>query len=92
MVAEPYVEVNREDAARMGLTAGQRVTLRSARGSVVREVRVNGRCPAGVCYTPDNLGRPRMNAILGWDEPFPSVTLEPAPEPVAADVVAEAGD
>ncbi len=95
MVAEPYVEVNREDAARMGLTAGQRVSLRTGRGSVVRQVRVNGRCPVGVCYTPDNLGRPRINAVLDWADPFPSVALEPAPEPVAADVAAgaaEAGD
>jgi predicted molibdopterin-dependent oxidoreductase YjgC len=92
MVPEPYVEVNREDAARLGLSAGQAVLLRSARGSVRRVVRVNGRCPAGVCYTPDNLGRPRVNAILSWGEPLPAVTLEPAPEPVAAVETAEAGD
>jgi hypothetical protein len=80
----------------MGLAAGQRVSLRTGRGSVVRQVRVNGRCPVGVCYTPDNLGRPRINAILDWADPFPSVTLEPAPEPVAATAgaagAAEAGD
>jgi len=94
MVPQPYVEVNRQDAARLGLTEGQRVTLTAARGSVERLVRVNGRCPAGVCYTPDNVGRPRVNTILDWNEPWPTVTLEPAREAVAAEaaIAAEAGD
>jgi formate dehydrogenase alpha subunit len=94
MVPEPYVEVNGEDAARLGLQEGQLVTLGTARGAVERRLRVNGRCPPGVCYTPDNIGRPRVNAILDWAEPWPRVTLEPAREPVmaSADGPAETGD
>ncbi len=92
MVPEPYVEVNRQDAARLGLTEGRLVRLRTARGGVERRLRVNGRCPVGVCYTPDNLGRPRVNMILDWAQPFPTVTLEPVREGVAAEALAEAGD
>ena len=86
------MEVNREDAARLGLREGQPVLLRTPRGSVQREARVNGRCPPGVCYTPDNIGRPRVNALLDWEQPLAVVTLEPAPVPVLGDVPAGAGD
>lgn len=92
MVPEPYVEINRQDAARLGLTVGQMVILHTARGGVERRVRVNGRCPVGVCYTPDNLGRPRVNMILDWAQPLPAVTLEPVPQPVATAATVEAGD
>ncbi|HEX2515837.1 MAG TPA: molybdopterin dinucleotide binding domain-containing protein, partial [Chloroflexota bacterium] len=92
LVPPAYVEVNREDAARLGLREGQPVLLRTPRGSVQREARVNGRCPPGVCYTPDNIGRPRVNALLDWEQPLAVVTLEPAPVPVLGDVPAGAGD
>jgi formate dehydrogenase major subunit/formate dehydrogenase alpha subunit len=83
MVPEPYVELNRADAERLGLRQGQEVELRSAKGSVRRVLRVNGRCPAGVCFTPDNIGRPRVNAILDWASPTTLVHVAAVRESVA---------
>ncbi|HEX2185845.1 MAG TPA: molybdopterin dinucleotide binding domain-containing protein, partial [Chloroflexota bacterium] len=80
VVPEPYVELHHRDAERLGLAEGQLVELRTAKGSIQRLVRVNGRCPPGVCYTPDNSGRPRVNAILDWAEPYPVVQLVPVPQ------------
>ncbi|MGH2371608.1 MAG: molybdopterin oxidoreductase family protein, partial [Chloroflexota bacterium] len=87
-VPEPYVEVNRADAERLELATDQLIELRTGKGSVRRLVRINGRCPVGVCYTPDNIGRPRVNAILDWNTPLPVVQLQPVREAV----MAEAGD
>ncbi|HEV2125388.1 MAG TPA: molybdopterin-dependent oxidoreductase, partial [Chloroflexota bacterium] len=84
MVPAPYVEVNRADAERLGLVDGQFAELATERGSVTRLVRVNGRCPEGVCYTPENVGQPRVNAIMNWNTPLPTVRLTPVREPVAA--------
>ncbi|MEO6062150.1 MAG: molybdopterin-dependent oxidoreductase, partial [Thermoflexales bacterium] len=75
MVPDPYVELNSADAGRLGVAAGQTVALSTGKGSVERVVRVNRRCPEGVCFTPDNSGKPRINAILDWNEPYPRVRL-----------------
>lgn len=77
MMPEPYVELNAADAGRLGLAAGQTVALSTGKGTVERVVRVNRRCPEGTCFTPDNSGRPRINAILDWNEPNPRVRLAP---------------
>jgi anaerobic selenocysteine-containing dehydrogenase len=74
-VPGPYVEVNRSDAARLGVVSGQEVEVTSARGSVRREARVNTRCPEGVCFAPDNLGHPRINAVLDWEQPHTLVRI-----------------
>jgi NADH-quinone oxidoreductase subunit G len=83
MVPEAYVEVNQTDAARLELTQGQLVDLATDRGRIQRIVRINGRCPEGVCFTPDNIGQPRVNAILDWNAPHTKITLAPVLEPVA---------
>jgi len=77
MVPDPYVELNAADAGRLGVAAGQTVAISTGKGSVERVVRVNRRCPEGVCFTPDNSGQPRINAILDWNEPYPRVRLAP---------------
>jgi NADH-quinone oxidoreductase chain G len=92
MVPEPYVEVNRADAARLGLSDGQLVELRTPRGSLQRTVRVSGRCAAGVCFSPDNIGRPRINELLDWGTPWTRVEIVPAPAPAAVPAGVEAGD
>jgi predicted molibdopterin-dependent oxidoreductase YjgC len=87
----PYVEVNRADAQRLGLEAGQVVDVKTDRGSVQRQVRVNTRCPQGVCFAPDNLGHPRINEILDWSATATAVQLTPLPAPAAAPAAAGAG-
>ncbi len=84
---EPLVDINRTDAARLGIGNGQAVRLRTERGSVTRQARVSGRVPAGVVYTPDNLDSPRINALLDWQHEATVVQLEPV---AAAAAVTEA--
>ena len=76
-VPEAYVEVNRDDAARLGIVAGGLVEVRGPAGAVTRVARVNGRVPSGTCFAPENLGSPRINAILRWSTEVPLVTLRP---------------
>ncbi len=85
MVPSPFVELNTEDAARLGIADGQMVELSTERGSVRRIAYLNRRCPPGVCYTPDNIGEPRVNAILDWQVPQPRVRVTPAREAVVAE-------
>ena len=84
---QPLVDINRTDAARLGIGNGQTVRLRTERGSVTRQARVSGRVPAGVVYTPDNLDSPRINALLDWQHEATVVQLEPV---AAAAAVTEA--
>ena len=90
MVPEPYVELNRAHAERLGLSDGQLVRLSTAKGTIQRVARVNGRCPAGVCFSPDNLGYPRINELLDWNVPHTTVQIAAAPAPTAAAAAAGA--
>jgi NADH-quinone oxidoreductase chain G len=89
---EPLVDINRADAARLGIGHGQTVRLRTERGAVTRQARVSGRVPAGVVYTPDNLDSPRINALLDWQQEATTVQLEPVAAAAAtADAAAGGG-
>jgi predicted molibdopterin-dependent oxidoreductase YjgC len=96
MVSVPYVEVNGVDAQRLGLANGEWAEVRTDKGAVQRIVRINGRCPQGVCFCPDNLGQPRINEVLDWNvsQPMVQITAAPAPATVgaAAAEMAGAGD
>ena len=88
---EPLVDVNRTDAARLGISQGQTVRLRTERGAVSRPARISGRVPAGVVYTPDNLDSPRINALLDWQHETTTVQLEPVAMAAATADAAAAG-
>ncbi len=95
MVPDPYVELNRADAARLNVSDGQLIRLSTAKGAVGRIARVNGRCPEGVCFSPSNLGHPRLNELLDWNAPRTTVQVAAAPTPapaMAAVGAAGAGD
>jgi anaerobic selenocysteine-containing dehydrogenase len=52
----PYVELNAEDAARLGVQNGDEVVI-SGEGLEARvTARVDGRAPAGVALLPESLG------------------------------------
>ncbi len=48
----PYVEMNPEDAARLGLDDGDRVRATSRRGSIILPVRVTSRVNSGIVFMP----------------------------------------
>ncbi|HEU5318128.1 MAG TPA: NADH-quinone oxidoreductase subunit NuoG [Chloroflexota bacterium] len=78
MVPVPYVELNTADAGRLSIQDGQTVRLTTSKGSIERVARLNRRCPEGTCFSPDNVGSPRLNLILDWNDPLARVTLTPA--------------
>ena len=88
---QPLVDINRADAARLGIGNGQAVRLRTERGAVSRPARISGRVPAGVVYTPDNLDSPRINALLDWQHKTTTVQLEPVAMAAATADAAAAG-
>jgi formate dehydrogenase alpha subunit len=78
-VPEAYVEVNRDDASRLGISDGASVEVRGPAGTVTRVARVNGRVPLGTVFAPENLGTPRINAVLRWSHDVTYVTVQPVP-------------
>jgi len=51
---ESYVEINPDDASRLGITSGSKVKISSRRGSVVMKASINGRGrpPQGMVFVP----------------------------------------
>jgi nitrate reductase NapA len=51
---ESYVEINPDDAGRMGIVNGAKVKISSRRGSVVMKASINGRGrpPRGMVFVP----------------------------------------
>ena len=51
---ESYVEINPDDAARMGVVNGSKVKISSRRGSIVMKADINGRGrpPRGMVFVP----------------------------------------
>lgn len=72
---EPFVELNHDDAERLGIQDGAQVELSTARGSVRLRARVNRRVPAGTAYAPDNHHAAALREILDWNEPLPTVRI-----------------
>ncbi len=83
LVPHPYIELNPSDAEKLQITDGDLVRLTTPKGSLERTARLNRRCPEGTCFTPDNIGSPRINAILDWNTPLPHITLAKAQVPQA---------
>jgi formate dehydrogenase major subunit/formate dehydrogenase alpha subunit len=72
---EPFVELNRADAERLGIPNGAQVELSTARGSVRLRARVDRRVPEGTAYAPDNHHAAVLREILDWNEPMPIVRI-----------------
>lgn len=83
-VPEAYVEVNRNDAVKLGITDGALVEVHGPAGTVSRIARVTGRVPEGTVFAPNNLGSPRINAILRWSHDLTRVNVQPVASAVAA--------
>jgi anaerobic selenocysteine-containing dehydrogenase len=52
-VADPYAGLNREDAGRLGVVAGDKVRITSERGALELWALVDGDIPAGTVLVPD---------------------------------------
>jgi NADH-quinone oxidoreductase chain G len=63
VVAEPYIEVCREDAARLQLKDGDRLQLAAAAGTIEAKVKVDRRLPQGVMFAPYHFAELGLNRI-----------------------------
>jgi formate dehydrogenase (NADP+) alpha subunit len=66
---EPAVSLSSADAQRLHITAGDRVRLRSRRGTVVIKARVEETVPPGTLFAARAYPELRLNALIeaGWD-------------------------
>ena len=60
---EGFVEMNQEDAQSLGVENGERVTVRSARGSIDVPARVGTDVPPGLVFVPFHFARTQANVL-----------------------------
>jgi formate dehydrogenase major subunit len=63
----PFIELNPEDAARLGVAAGDEVTARSRRGAIRLPCRVSAASAVGACFIPFHFREAAAN-LLTIDE------------------------
>jgi NADH-quinone oxidoreductase subunit G len=61
---EPYVEMSAQDAARLGVSDGNQVVVRSAQGELTAKLKVNRRFPPGLVFVPENYRALRLNSLM----------------------------
>jgi predicted molibdopterin-dependent oxidoreductase YjgC len=62
-IPEAFVQVNPVDAADEGVTSGDRVTLRSRRGTISVPAHVTADVPPGVLFVPFHFGEACANVL-----------------------------
>ena len=62
---EPYVEINSEDAKRLGIRGSQYVTIESRHGSIKTKTRITDKVPKGVVFVPFHYDESRVNRLVG---------------------------
>ena len=62
---EPYVEINTEDAKRIGVRDSQKITIESRHGSIETNVRTTEKIPAGIVFVPFHFDESRVNRLVG---------------------------
>ncbi|WP_248446681.1 NADH-quinone oxidoreductase subunit NuoG [Sinorhizobium meliloti] len=61
---DPFVEMSAEDAARLRLSDGVPVLVRSARGELTAKLKVNRHFPDGLVFVPENYRALRLNSLM----------------------------
>ncbi len=62
-VPSGFVQINPEDATKLGITPGTKVTLRSRRGSVDTNVRITSQVPPGLFFVPFHFAESCANVL-----------------------------
>jgi predicted molibdopterin-dependent oxidoreductase YjgC len=60
---EGYLEMNQEDAERLGLAQGERVTVASRRGQIMAKARLTDRVKAGMVFMPFHFVESNANVL-----------------------------
>jgi NADH-quinone oxidoreductase subunit G len=61
---DPYVAMSVQDAARLCLSDGDQVVVRSARGELTAQLKVNRQFPEGLVFVPENYRALRLNSLM----------------------------
>lgn len=75
---DPYVEMSELDAAELGLSDGDQVVVRSARGELTAKLMANRRFPRGLVFVPENYRALRLNSLMRRGEYPCPVEVQPA--------------
>lgn len=63
VVSEAIIEINEEDARRLGVTDNSHVRVTSRRGTVYLKAKVSDEIPAGLVYVPSHFPHGRINTL-----------------------------
>ncbi len=74
VVAEPYIELCREDAAQLELAEGDLLKLKSAAGEIKAKVKVDRRLPQGVMFAPYHFAELELNRVYSGQA---AIAVEP---------------
>ena len=61
---DPYVAMSAQDTAELGLSDGDLVIVRSARGETTAQLKVDRRFPKGLVFVPENYKALRLNSLM----------------------------
>ncbi|WP_431323743.1 NADH-quinone oxidoreductase subunit NuoG [Rhizobium sp. YTU87027] len=61
---DPYAEMGAQDAEELDLSDGDQVIVRSARGELTAQLKVNRRFPRGLVFVPENYRALRLNSLM----------------------------
>jgi formate dehydrogenase major subunit len=89
LMSADWLEVHPDDAAALGLTEGETVTLRSRRGQVKLPVQITGRIEPGHVFTAFHFPEVRTNLLIG---PSADVNTSCPEYKVVAVAIEPAGD
>jgi predicted molibdopterin-dependent oxidoreductase YjgC len=82
VVSESYLEINEEDATKLGVSDNSHVKVSSRRGTIYLKAKVTGAVPAGSVFTSTHFPHGKVNALLYYPENMTSslcaVKVEPA--------------
>ncbi|AAR33677.1 molybdopterin-dependent oxidoreductase [Geobacter sulfurreducens] len=62
---EGYLELNKDDAAKLSITEGDAVTMKSATGELRLKAKVGTRLPQGVAFAPYHFAEASINSLTG---------------------------
>ena len=68
VVSEPYLELNDEDAVKLGVGENQHVKVSSRRGTIYLKAKVTDAVPAGSVFTSTHFPHGHVNALLYYAE------------------------
>jgi predicted molibdopterin-dependent oxidoreductase YjgC len=82
VVSESYLEINEEDATKLGVADNSHVKVSSRRGTIYLKAKVTGAVPAGSVFTSTHFPHGKVNTLLYYPEDMTSslcaVKVEPA--------------